>query len=359
MEENYISPILYEIFPHLKPTEPATALEYSRYWESIVLHDKKEKESFFYILDKLTVNVGLKWIFQNRNIKEHYNVTAFVGISFNNLQNEINACHGRPCSNKRFNYFVVDLKSCYDISISENSDSLLRINFPILDSPDVTILSFINQRVASKYSSNLLYLDKEDFNQALNFLSQLQNFVTQNNLLSSIVIIFCRDTYYQKFLRLNSIISFWFGLHGMTIWIAVVDEIRICRYNFGYHYCKIDTEFLYMFINNPSYKAYMKCLLPHYNTPDKIRTQLKNFRQIVGFLTGSIAFMHVSYGRMKKFYCLDTKLFREIFPATRLLPFWGKTSYYGHYFSHIPHFPMSPHTKTLFFVTTILIIARR
>ncbi|KAI4472960.1 hypothetical protein M0802_016401 [Mischocyttarus mexicanus] len=359
MEENYISPILYETFPHLEPTKRVDEKEYVRFSKLDVVPEFKTKECVFYILDKLIVNVGLKWVFQNGNIKEQYNVTPGLRISFNNFQHEINNRLERPCCNKQFNCFVVDLKSRFDIPISEKSESLLRVNFPILDSLDVTILSFINEDVASKYSSNFLYLDKEDFNQALHFLAQFQNFVTQECTLSRIVIIFCRETYYDKFLRLTSIISPWFGFYCMTIWIAVVDEITICRFNFGNHFCKIDTEFLFMFINNPSYKAHFICLLLHCDNPDKIRKQLTNFRQVVGFSSDSIAFMHVSHGRMKKFYYLDTMLFREVFPEVRLLPFYGKTSINTFYFYYIPNISLPPHMEILLSNTTILIISRR
>ncbi|KAI4473101.1 hypothetical protein M0802_016313 [Mischocyttarus mexicanus] len=272
-----------------------------RLWELTALHaDWDKKKSFFFIVDKLLVNVGLKWIFLNRNIKEHYNATPTIGISFNNYEHYINARLERPCCNKQFNCFVVDLKSRSDIPISEKSDSLFRINFPIQDLPDVTILTFINLRVASK-----------------------------------------------------------FGFYSMKIWIAVVDEITICRYNFGNHYCKIGTEFLFMFINNPSYKAYVKYLFWHFNTPYKIRTQLNKFRQEIGLVSNSTAFMHVSYGRKEKFYCLDTSLFREVFPEVRLLSFYGKTSYMGKCFHHIPFLSMYPFTKKLVKHTTILLISRQ
>ncbi|KAI4484362.1 hypothetical protein M0802_013121 [Mischocyttarus mexicanus] len=253
--------------------------------------------------NKLIVNVGLKWIFQHGNIKEQYNATPFVGISFNNLQHEINTRHERFCCNKFFNCFLVDLKSSNFMHLSEKSDSLFRINFPIKDWFGFYCITIW-----------IAVVDE---------------------------ITICR-----------------FGFYCITIWIAVVDEITICRYNFGNHYCKIDTEFLFMFINNPSYKAYFRYLLPHCDTPNTIKTQLKQFRQEIVLFEDSTAFMHVSFGRMEEFYFLDTSLFKEVFPEVRLLPFFGKASYMGHCFYHLPNLSVSSYTEEQVKHTSILIISR-
>ncbi|KAI4498971.1 hypothetical protein M0802_005837 [Mischocyttarus mexicanus] len=325
MEEFLIPPpeYLYSLDLSLAERTAAT-IGNSRLLESLALSVVMKKDCYFYILDKLLVNVGLQWIFKDRNIKEHYNVTPSVGISFNNCQNVQNE---RLCSNKQFNCFVVNLKSSFNMPISEKSDSIFELNFPIQYSTDVTIFSFVNKRLVPKHSTNVINLNNQDASEGSAFLRPLKNFVKEKNSLSRILIIFCRMTCYQKLFRLITIISFWFSSYDMTIWFAMVDEITICRYNLGNHFCKINTEFLFMFINNPSYKAYIKHLFSNCDTANRIRTRLQNYKRKIKYSSGSIAFMHVSNGRMRKCYDLDTSIFREVFPEIRLFPFYGNRSF--------------------------------
>ncbi|KAI4473878.1 hypothetical protein M0802_015899 [Mischocyttarus mexicanus] len=145
----------------------------------------------------------------------------------------------------------------------------------------------------------------------------------------------------------------------MAIWIAVVDELSICRYNLGNHNCKIDSEFVFIFINNPSIVTYVHFLSNECDDPDKIRTELKSFRKESQLSFCSMAFMHVPYIRLKKLYDLDVLLFREIFPHVNLLPIYGTTSSYGSCFCDFKKPLLWPVREDRGNKTSILIISRK
>ncbi|KAI4483875.1 hypothetical protein M0802_013241 [Mischocyttarus mexicanus] len=194
---------------------------------------------------------------------------------------------------------------------------------------DINMLSFINQHIANKNNCRSIYFDTDDKDKIALFLSDLDNFLSEENFRSKVLIIFCRSASFGKLLKTCQSLDKWIGEIDIILWLAVVDELSFCRYNFGLHDCKIDTEFIFTFIGDPLLMAYSSLISNDCNTAEKIRSELIIFKEEIKLTPRSIAFMYVSYVRVEdELYELDTSIFKEVFPTVDLYPLYGTRSFY-------------------------------
>ncbi|KAI4498975.1 hypothetical protein M0802_005841 [Mischocyttarus mexicanus] len=271
----------------------------------------------------------LEWIRKNKRVTQHFKHIFSLGIDFTNVETDEDLSHKPFCNNKRFCYFIVNIKSNFNKVNVKEKDSFLRLNFPFHDTSDVTILSFVNRCTTDKTTCSKIRHHSAKIEAAKDVVNSLKSFLEQDYYLSSILIIFCTHTSYNKFFEVCDILKDRFRYHEMTFWVAVVDELSICKHKYGNYDCKVDTEFLFMFINNSLMRAYVDYIPNECKNDNQIRAEFNDFKNRVELSIYSTAFMHVPYTHMEKYYELVTSIFREVFPHVYLFPFYGSASFGG------------------------------
>ncbi|KAI4491112.1 hypothetical protein M0802_010422 [Mischocyttarus mexicanus] len=296
MHEEDISKVMNLVFQYLSSPYLDIVAKVSRTWDTIAYFEKLQRNTYFYIFDIAEETFAIQSSFKNTFKHDDSYFLENLGVVYTNNSTFKSDNHELRCVNRELCSFVVNIGFDRNVENLGGSDILYWLIFPIYKITNVRIFSFINPRLESKLPCDLLQFSNEG-----------------------------NDS--------------WFGSHDMIIWLGVVDKLSICRNVSDERYCQIDTEFVFMFINNPSMAAYLCYLSEECDNAVKIRTQLRNLRPKINFWASSAAIMHVSYLRLSKLYQLDEIVFREVFPDVTLHPIYGIISSCGfslHEFIELP-----------------------
>ncbi|KAI4481147.1 hypothetical protein M0804_009773 [Polistes exclamans] len=244
------------------------------------------------------------------------------------------------CSIKPFSSFTINLKSNYNIIPADQTIPQLTLNFPTKSMSELMTYTFINESLADKYSIKKLCFNYDYEENELNIIvAEMKNSLRQFDPRTTVLIILSQSDYFVKFLdAFRDILKYWLlnyetkcPFNEILIWGAIVDRLSVCRFNLNKHHCRIDTELLLIFITNPSLKAYTVHLDVNCDSSEKIYSKLREFNSEINLSVHSIAFMHISYFRMRLFFGLDVHIFKEIFPNVYLFTFYGDASFNGSY----------------------------
>ncbi|KAI4474060.1 hypothetical protein M0802_015808 [Mischocyttarus mexicanus] len=325
MDKKYTTLVFWQVFRYLTPEDLSIAAQVSKNWCGIIKYERYARNTYLYIFDKVIINFGLQWNFKNNYEEEYFNVISSLGVFSSNIDTDVNVIRGSQIGGS----FMVNLKSNFNMKPIKEKTSFFIFTFPVGDSADITILSYINRRIGKKIRCRLLNFATDEEEQKTKFLVNLEQYFKQTDNSTCILIIFCQHTCYKNLLKLFNCLQEWYDCSDMVIWISVIDELSICRYDFDSSYCKINTEFVFIFINNPLINVYVYFILESSCNPEKIRTELKNLKNETALSLSSMALMHVPYVRLRKIFELDVFIFREVFPDVNLLPIYGTTSTFG------------------------------
>lgn len=330
----------------------------------------KKKDQYgdyiYYIVDKLRVNYGLQWIFKNRRYTDFFNkipCLQMCSITSNDDDNFIDGC---LCSIKPFSSFTINLKSNYNIIPADQTIPQLTLNFPTKSMSELMTYTFINESLADKYSIKKLCFNYDYEENELNIIvAEMKNSLRQFDPRTTVLIILSQSDYFVKFLdAFRDILKYWLlnyetkcPFNEILIWGAIVDRLSVCRFNLNKHHCRIDTELLLIFITNPSLKAYTVHLDVNCDSSEKIYSKLREFNSEINLSVHSIAFMHISYFRMRLFFGLDVHIFKEIFPNVYLFTFYGDASFNGSYLKDTIITKRLPFYKMINLCTSILILS--
>ncbi|KAI4483876.1 hypothetical protein M0802_013242 [Mischocyttarus mexicanus] len=274
MDELNIFKVLRLVFQYLTPPDLTIAGQVSNIWYRVAKNESIERNTFFYFSDMVVKNFHLDSVLSKWWVKPRVNFVAFSGIRFYSSNNDVNDSNG------------------------------------------------------NKNHSSSVYFDTDKQREKSFFTSHVNIFCLEENFQSKVLIIFCRSNSFKRLLKALKSLYTWIGDHDLTLWLAVVDELSFCRYNYSQHDCRINTEFILMFISNPSIKSYSHFIPDDCYTAEQIRTELKNFKEEIKLTPRSIAFMHISFIRIQsRLNELDTSIFKEVFPDVDLYPLYGTGSF--------------------------------
>ncbi|KAI4499031.1 hypothetical protein M0802_005897 [Mischocyttarus mexicanus] len=311
MDKDVFTNVMYFVFPYMTKEDIFKVGQAYSFLDKYVEYALVSKSSYYFTVDVIALNYYLSKGFEHMHFGSYLKMIPGLGITFTNVNTHSYFHHGTVCNKKVFNYFIVNLRSYYDIVYKVKEDPLIGFHLPVDDFVDVTILSFMPQHITSKFQvedirsipniNNSTWLADID--------RDFPDFRQSNNL-----IVFCRNDSHLKCENLFKSLNKWILFSNVCIWYAVVDEVTICRNKHPNGDCRISTEFIFIFLKHKPMKTYVEILTGKSNTPDKIRIDLEKFKSRIDLSSRSIAFMHISKSRVNKFYGLDTTIFREIFP---------------------------------------------
>lgn len=325
MCENLNYCILRNIFKYFNATELDVLSKVCRSWSKAV-EDEIASRGPICIITTLGENESMGDM-HSRFREALRNLRIKPCIQFQIIENYFNShyINGCPCS-----YFPNSCYSLYLKNVFVRIDSNRIVNMII---PDVPSLQIITRTFVSLPWTTGLFCVEQNYNSEFFFLNakdlkdDFVNFLSADNTEKRCMILFSKllnsdmvQLFIEHFLS-------WFPNIEINVWGGILDEIKICSFNYKLSLCCGETNFACIFINGTEMETWILTFDEDCNDKEKIERKLAEFKQNLQLKNHSMGFMYITYRRAPNFFLMEFTAFKQMFPGTPLFYILGSASF--------------------------------
>ncbi|KAI4481149.1 hypothetical protein M0804_009775 [Polistes exclamans] len=318
------------VFRYLENNDLDNAFNVCRTWMDIAVYEDISRECFTYIIDDLKKNYQLHCLFNNKLQLSQCNFVPRLQIFFTkNEKSEY--VDGYLCKTMKFNSYTVIMKSNQDEETFEKDNSLASFSFLLESSAEVKIYTYILPIIRKNmFGSKLQLIYGSDIKPSKRLTNESEILFGAENFNSNIMFILCKESgHYHLVSCFNNLID-GFSYSNTIAWGGTVNELSVCRFSIRKHFCRIESEFVFIFMSNPRMRAFVENLPADGQGIISIFPRLLRFKRRVQLSFDSIAFLHASTSYVAHYVAAVIKVFKEIFPRVTLFRFYGTNSFGGY-----------------------------
>ncbi|XP_014608660.1 PREDICTED: uncharacterized protein LOC106789183 [Polistes canadensis] len=159
--------------------------------------------------------------------------------------------------------------------------------------------------------------------------SEFENLFVNTRSMPSCLIFFCDRNSIRVAKSLLKHYIDCFPDNRIFVWGGILDLLTICLVKNNEHFCRRRLSCASIFISGVNMRTWILTLNEDCTTNEEITKKLTDFKMVVELKQHSIGFIYTSNFRFHKFNCLESIIFKQIFPKLPVFYMCGITGYAG------------------------------
>lgn len=329
MDKN-IHQALSLVFRYLEDNDLYNVFNVCRAWMNIGVYEDTSREFFTYIVDDLKKNVQMHYLFNNKQQLGRSKLVPCLQIFFTKSENCV-FLNGHLCKTMKFNSYTVMMKSYQDEDKFQQKNCLASFPFPYESSTEIKIYTYVLPKLRKNmFGSKLKLIYGSEIRPSTRLTNDSEILLKPEKCYPNIMFILCQERGFCHLVSCFSRLIDGLSYSDTIAWGGTVNELSVCRSSMKKHFCRVESEFVFIFINKPKMRAFIENLPVDGQGIISIFPRLLLFKRRVQLSPHSIAFLHASTCYVPNYVHAVIHVFKDLFPCLPLFRFYGTNSFGGY-----------------------------